>query len=37
MIPSANRGETLKIDVAHPLKQSYLSKCVLSHVRPIIF
>jgi len=37
MIPSANSGETLKMEeVALPLKQSYLSKCVLSHLRPII-
>jgi hypothetical protein len=37
MIPSANRGETLQVEeVVHPLKQSYLSKCVLSHLRLII-
>jgi hypothetical protein len=36
MIASANRGETLKMEVARPLKQSYLSKCVLSHLRPVI-
>jgi len=37
MIPSANRGETLKMEVACPLKQSYLSKSMLSYLRPIIF
>lgn len=38
MIPSANRGETLKMEeVAGPLKQRYQAKCVMSHLRPIVF
>jgi len=30
MIPSANRGETLKIQVARPLKQLSIKVCVVT-------